>query len=71
MESSTLTQLQSVLSDLQRDLEDVRKNRRELLSAVEDSHVIELEILIGIRDTKEFIEKITTEEGISEMEAVE
>lgn len=71
MESSTLEQAKVVLSDLQRDLEDIRKKRRESLKTVEESHVQELEILLGIDKTKEFIEMLSSEEGLTELEEIE
>jgi len=55
---STKEQIERVLSDQENELRAVRSKKKELLESVLDCDVKEIEILRGIMDTREILEKI-------------
>lgn len=55
---STKEQLERVLSDQENELRAVRRRKKELLESVLDCEIREIEILRGIMDTREILEKI-------------
>lgn len=55
---STKGQIERVLSDQENELRAVRRKKKELLESVLDCDIREIEILRGIMDTREILEKI-------------
>ena len=55
---STKEQIERVLSDQENELRAVRSKKKDLLESVLDCDIKEIEILRGIMDTREILEKI-------------
>ena len=55
---SFIEQMQTVLKDMQRDLLEVRRERREKMASVTELDAEEIEILQAIAKTKETLEQL-------------
>lgn len=53
-----IKQLQRILSDQRRELEDIRKTRKELGERLAEKDAEEIEVLVGIKQTVETLEKL-------------